>query len=207
MSKQLGNILQGNLTVSILNEIDTHGFVRFIAATDVKLTVKARSDKRPLPEHLRGLKKVVNTTASLKHDYEDAVNNRLEKNGLERSFEAEESSVSNPDPQSLNGILRMGKRDESQKYLRLFFFSKHVAYEEKYINEKGEIVVPTAEEKEDFFPVKSESKKQLDHGLESEQQVVIREYKIENILYFQKGQVVFNKLSNKIMNIFNLEYV
>ena len=200
-----------HLTVDQANKVgDLHGFASFIGMSEVKLTVKARRNpEQPLPEHLKGLIKLTRSTASVNHNYEDSVQNKQLKQGEMPTFLAEESKISNPDPACSNGLIRQGKKDPEQKYLRLYFFENaKYTTETIYINANGDVVVPTEDEQIDFLPdSKKESKKQKEHGVEGKDQVSVREYKVENIFYFKKGDVVFNNLSKNVMKLFDLESV
>jgi hypothetical protein len=202
MDKKIEQLIQ------TLNQVEVHGMATLVAASDIgeRLTKKSREDKTPRPDFLDGLVRYTMSVVSLKHDYNTAVVNQIKKaGGNPADWTPEESTVSQPDPLSVNGIVRMGLKNPEQKYVRIFVgMSANKSYEEVYINGRGENVTHliTQEIKENFFPLKYGSEKQLLAG--SEKEVIPREYKAENVLYVQKGDVVFNVLTKEIMNLFSL---
>lgn len=194
--------------ISTLNQVDLHGMATLIAASDIgeRLTKKSRADKSPRPAFLDGLVRYTMSVVSVHHDYNEGVKNQIKKaGGNPADWNPEESTVSQPDPLSTNGIVRMGLKNTEQKYVRIFVgMSANKSYEEVYINGKGENVTHliTEEIRDNFFPIKYGSEKQLLAG--SGKEVIPREYKAENVLYLQKGQVVFNVLTKDIMDLFGL---
>lgn len=205
------------ISVNLTNKI--RGFTKIIAITDMKLTVKARSDKSPLPEHLKGLRKFVMTVVSMGHSYEDLINRQLIKAGLDcvhpvpkgqdKLFEADQT-YSVPCADSTNKIIREHKEDTSRKYIRGFLTPNLPPnFELHYINEKGVEVFPTKKEKDDFFPPEkeNESNKQADLWLEGTAQVRVRDWKAENVVYIQNGKTIWNNLDKKTMDLFDLTYV
>jgi hypothetical protein len=204
-----------------LNSIST-GLVKVIAASDLweRLTVKARSDStKLLPEKFIGLRRLVMYIASIGHNYEDAINHRLEKSGLDcvhGKFEAD-GTYTRAHPKSTNGILLVHEKDidlpennpEKRNYVRTYIMGHEpkVSYEEYYVNVKNEILVPTAQEIADFFPIVQDSKKQEEFWLEGNAQVKVRNFKSHNILYLQRGDKVYNNLFEKVMKLFDLEYI
>jgi uncharacterized protein YukJ len=194
--------------INTVNQIDLHGMATLIAASDIgdRLTKKSRADKSPRPDFLDGLVRYTMSVVSLKHDYNKAVINQISKaGGNPADWNPEESTVSQPDPLCPNGIIRMGLKDTDKKYMRVFVgMSANKSYDEVYINAKGENVTHliTEEIKENFFPLKYGSEKQLLAG--SQKEVIPREYKAENVLYIQKGNTVFNVLTQDIMDLFGL---
>jgi hypothetical protein len=194
---------------AVLNGVDSHGMARVIAKSDLdkRLTKKSRADKSPRPDWMVGLYRVSMFTANVMHDYNQAVKNQVEKSGSDpNNFQAEASKISEPDPDSPNGIVRQSLRDPNQKYVRVFVgMGPEGSYSECYINGNGEDVTKkiTDEIKANFFPVKSGSEKQMLAG--SEKEVKPREYKAENVIYFQKGDSVYNTLSDQIKETFGLE--
>lgn len=189
-----------------INAISTHGMARIIAASTVRVTKKSRSDKSPAPEWMDGLTRVAMFTANVGHDYQTAVRNQVEKSGMDpQNFQAEASNVSENDPDSTNGIIRQGLKDPNQKYVRVYVdMGPNKVYEERYYNAAGEDVTDKIDEqvRADFFPKKYGSEKQMLAGAAKE--VKPREYKAENILYFQMGGAIYNVLSKKIKEAFEL---
>ncbi len=194
--------------IATLNTIETHGMATLVAASDIgeRLTKKSRADKSPRPEFLEGLVRFTMSVVSLNHDYNKGVVNQIKKAGNDpAAWIPEESTVSQPDPLCPNGVVRMGIKNPEQKYVRVFVgMSPNKSYEEVYLNGKGENVTHliTEEIRDNFFPLKYGSEKQLLAG--SEKEIIPREYKAENVFYIQKGDVVFNVLTKDIMDLFGL---
>ncbi len=199
-----------NQLIETIKQVTTHGLASIIAKSDVgtRLTKKARSDKSELPIWSIGLYSITRTVVSVNHDYSKAVNNQIKKSGSDMEFDASESTVSVPVEDFPNSILRQGRTNPNQLYMRVFVdMGVKVKTETYYFNGIGENVSDkiTEQFKDDFFPKESSSVKQLLHGAEKE--VKPKEYKLENILYFQKGSVVYNVLSKEHYELFNLEDV
>jgi len=196
--------------IAELNRVDSHGMASIIAVSEIKLTKKSRADKSPTPDFLEGLVRIAKSVVNLNHDYNKAVRNQIEKAGCDPSdWQPEPSKFSEPDPSCPNGIVRQHKDDSSKKYIRVFVgMNSSKAYEEVYINGKGENVTDliTQDIKDNFFPKKSGSQKQAMSG--SGKEIKPREYKAENILYVKKGDVIFNGgLTQEVLDLFNLELV
>lgn len=199
-----------NQLIETIKQVTTHGLASIIAKSDVgtRLTKKARSDKSELPEWSIRLYSITRTVVSVNHDYSKAVNNQIKKSGNDATFEASESTVSVPVEDFPNSILRQGRINPNQLYFRVFVdLTVKTKVEVYYFNGLGENVTDkiTEQFKDDFFPKVSGSTKQLLHGAEKE--VKPKEYKLENILYFQKGSVVYNALLPEHYELFNLENV
>lgn len=197
--------------IDTLKQVNSHGLASLIAKSDVgtRLTKKARSDNsKILPEWCEGLYSISRTVVNVNHDYSKAVNNQIKKSGHEPEFQADESSISIPIEDFPASILRQGRTNPDQLYVRVFTdMTVKVKMEIYYFNGLGENVTDriTEEFKADYFPKESSSVKQILHGAEKE--VKPREYKIENVLYFQKGDVVYNGLLPEHYELFNLENV
>jgi hypothetical protein len=215
MGSKISN--QAIIDVNTTNKIK--GLTKVVAITDMKLTVKARSDKRPLPPHLIGLRKFVMTIVSMGHDYEALINYLIKKAGLDcvhpvpqgqtKLFEAD-STYSVPCPKSKNLVMRQHKEDETRKYIRGFLTAYlPPTFEMHYINANNVEVFPTAKEKSDYFPLEyeNESNKQAELWLEGNAQVRVRDWKADNVLYVQNGKTVWNNLSPEVMALFDLTYV
>lgn len=215
MGQKISN--QSIIDVNLTNKIK--GYTKIIAISDMKLTVKARSDKRPLPEKFIGLRKFVMTVVSMGHSYEDLINRRLIKAGLDcvhpvpkgqdKLFEADQT-YSVPCAKSTNKIMREHKEDSARKYIRGFLTPDVPPnFEIHYINGQGKEIFPTKEEKADFFPPEkeNESNKQAELWLEGNAQVRVRDWKAENVIYVQNGKTVWNNLDEATLKLFDLTYV
>ena len=195
--------------VVTLREIKGHGAASLIAKSDLheRLTKKARSDKSPLPTWAEGLISLTRSVVNVNHVYEKSVKNQVTKNGHNPdNFQVEESKVSRPIEGWPNTILREGHSDTEKLYVRVFIdMGIKTSVETYYINGKGRDVTDLVDDKfkEDFFPKKYGSEKQMLAG--SAKEVKPREYKADNIMYFQRGEHVYNGLSQDLYDLFNLE--
>jgi hypothetical protein len=169
------------------------------------MTKKSRADKSLPPEWSNGLIGITRSVMAIKgaiDGYTKAVDNKLPEG---ESYNTEASKVSQPIEGFPNGILREGLKNADQLYVRLFVDVFQSNVEQYYFNDKGEDVthLVTKDFKDNFLPKKYASKKQADAGVEKE--IKPREYKAENIIYLQRGDVCFNNLSSDLMAVFDLE--
>lgn len=192
------------INVDFLNRL-AKGMCKVGSVTEVKILKKSRFDGSPVPAKFSDLKKVSFFVASVGHDYSNIVQNRVDKFGSGSDYNVEQSTVSVPFNQSLNGVMRSGIKDDNQKYIRLFFNTSPNAYNEtKYVNGSGEVIVPSQYEIDAFFPKKTDVQKQIEHGLDKGTFITLREFKCENIIYFQSGQNVWNNLNDSFLKLFKL---
>lgn len=196
--------------VETLRQVQGHGLASIIAMSDIgeRLTKKSRETKETAPDWSRGLYSLTRTVVNIGHDYEKAVVNQLKKSEGDTSFKAEESKVSRPVLDFPNNLLREGVNNPDQLYLRVFVgMMERPKGETLYFNLHGENVTALVDDsfKDNFFPLKYGSVKQAVHG--SEKEIMPRDYKLENILYFQHGAIVFNDLNESHYKLFNLENV
>lgn len=195
------------ISVKFLNQVSS-GMCKVGTMTEVKTLVKSRMDKSPTPVKYHKVFKLSFFVGAVGSDYEKLVNNRLMISGESANFEAAASSMSAPFPASENNVMRMGLKDHDKKYVRIYFNVSPNKYNETfYINERGDVLQISDADFEAYFPVKNSSEKQSDHGLDKDLHVIVREFKAENILYFQSGSHVWNNLSDKFLKLFNLENV
>ena len=196
------------ISVNFLNKINGTKMCKVGSVTEVRLLKKSRIDKSPVPSKFDGLMKLSFFVASVGHNYETTVQNRVNKFGTGEGYLVQQSTVSNAFDKSKNGIMRVGLKSNDQFYVRLFFNTSPNKYSETiYINKSGKVIVPAKEEIEAYFPIQSDNKKQSDHGLDCNSYVNVREFKAENILYFQCGDFTWNNLGDSFLKLFNLEYV
>jgi hypothetical protein len=182
--------------------------VKVGSITDVKTTVKSRKDNSPTPAIYQNVKKLSFFVCSVGNEYQPLVERRIVSSGGVGGFVASESSVSAPFPLSENGIMRQGIKDEKKKYIRVYFNIAPNDYNETiYLGADGKVLNIPAQDWDAYFPVKSESKKQASHGVKKENEVVVRDFKQESIVYFQSGDIVWNNLGDQFLKLFNLENV
>ena len=127
---------------------------------------------------------------ALGYDYENTVNNRLSKKGLDASFEAEK-----PKGKSWceYPYLLQADKDASVKYLRCTM-RKNTKARTVFILD-GKIVTDDAIEAQikTFIQTSNASKKQAESGLDDAEQVIVRDFKLEGIIYLGQGEKSFNR--------------
>ena len=119
------------------------------------------------------------------YNYENVVNNRLERQGNERSFVCEKP---NGKTWLINGLILCADKDETKKYLRTTMrpnMTTHVVYllDERVVTNKD-----IEAEIKSFMPKSAPSKKQSECGLSDENQVVVRDFTVENVLALVQGE-------------------
>ena len=172
---------------SIRNLEGNPGIFSFEAMTELKMLKKSRDTKEPLPEKLKGAKKIIETTVSLGNDYETAVNNRLRKSGKDADFKAE-STYCEP----IRGSkLLYAHKESGQIYLRVYpNLCKAFHTTITYIDAEGRVYTP-AEFKAEFAEFMPAPRKEgANQGLEDP--VMVRNYKIENILRLRRGEFEYS---------------
>lgn len=135
------------------------------------------------------------TNVALGYTYEHCVNNRLFRNGLNTNFESDK-------PKGKTWLefpyLLCSDKDNTQHYLRTTM-RKNSKIENIYLLD-GEIVndLEIINQIKEWLPKPSTSAKQENCGLVDDEQVVIRDFKVENIVSLTQGS---KKYSNDIYNI------
>lgn len=163
--------------------------ISVIAVTEPKM------NKRNNPYYGRVHKATYMTNIALGYDYQNVVNNRLERNGFESNFVAEK-----PKGKSWFNypFILESDKDSSTKYLRCTMRnntkSKVVYILDGKIVENDMIL----QEIKNFIPTSSSSQKQQEHGLNEEEQVIVRDYKLDSIIAITQGEKVYNKLNGLI---------
>lgn len=131
------------------------------------------------------------TNVALGYDYENAVNNRLEKKDLDANFEAEK-------PKGKSWFeypyILQADKDANVKYLRCTMRANTKA-KTVYILD-GKLITDTAIEAEikSFIQTSGTSKKQAESGLTDAEQVVVRDYKLDGVIYLGQGEKIFNRV-------------
>ena len=190
--------------VETAEKITGMGNAKIISVTEVKLLKKHRSTKDLVPPHLEGLQKVTMQVVRIGDDYTARVNNSIKKNGIVGAqYPTVPSKISLPD--SPNGVVRKGIKNAAQKYIRTFIVDGQVNknMEVIYINSKNQVIVPSRDEKDGFFPKSYGCVKQAIHGVSKE--IKVREYKSQSIKYLQKGNLICNTLEPWLMKLLDLE--
>lgn len=167
-------------------------FVKNVSRGTFGITVttvtEPKMKKTNNPYYGRVKKLTILTNVALGYDYENTANNRLERNGLTPCFKAQKSNGKTWEEYPY--ILKSDK-DASVKYLRCTM-RQNTKVENHYIldgifikNEK------TISEIKSFIQASGTSKKQAECGLDDENQVIVRDFKLENIIALKQGEKYF----------------
>lgn len=159
--------------------------ITFIAVTEPKM------NKRGNPFYGRVKKATYMSNVALGYDYENVVNARLERKGEEGTFQAEKPKGKSWD---VYPFILQSDKDESIKYLRCTM-RPNTATKTLFILD-GEIVTDadTIIAIKDWIPKSAPSVKQTESGLSEEEQVIVRDYKLDGILCLTQGEKVFNRI-------------
>lgn len=159
--------------------------ITLIAVTEPKM------NKRGNPFYGRVKKATYMSNVALGYDYENVVNARLERKGEEGTFQAEKPKGKSWD---VYPFILQSDKDESIKYLRCTM-RPNTATKTLFILD-GEIVTDadTIIAIKDWLPKSAPSVKQTESGLSDEEQVIVRDYKLDGILCLTQGEKVFNRI-------------
>jgi hypothetical protein len=159
--------------------------ITMIAVTEPKM------NKRGNPYYGRVVKATYMSNVALGYDYQNVVNNRLERVGLDGNFQAEK-----PKGKSWFNYpyILVSDSDSDIKYLRCTMRNNTIS-KSVYILD-GKIVTDNilVEEIKSFIPKSSSSSKQLSSGLKDVEQVVVRDFKLDGIVCLTQGERVFNRI-------------
>jgi hypothetical protein len=199
--------------LDIINGLLRPGFAKILCSTQEHLLKKGR-DKSPIPEKFaNGIEKLCLSVIYVGADYNRIVQNKISKAGFDpnETWIKEPSKISEYDGDLCpNGIVRRGLKDRhDQLYMRIFPTDQgrvEVIYRDMVTKKVIEI---TKEEKANYFKTPPKDKDlNVKQALAGAEKVTrIREYKVEGVLYFQKGDQVFNEVPADILDLFNLEEI
>lgn len=159
--------------------------VTLIAVTEPKM------NKRGNPFYGRVQKATYMSHVALGYGYENVINARLERKGEEGNYQAEK-------PKGKSWLeypyILQSDKDESVKYLRCTM-RPSTATKTLYILD-GEIVTDaeTIIAIKGWLPKSAPCVKQTESGLSEEEQVIVRDYKLDNILCLTQGEKIFNRI-------------
>ena len=138
------------------------------------------------------------TNVALGYDYENVVNARLGRKGLDSDFVAEKPKGKSWDNYPF--ILQSDK-DSNVKYLRCTMrpntISKSVYLLDGQIVKDDNIVA----EIKSWVPSKGISVKQAESGLEENEQVVVRDFKLEGVIAMSQGEKEYKRISILDINV------
>lgn len=145
-----------------------------------------KMNKRNNPFFGRVQKVTYMSNVGLGLSYENCVNNRLDRKGLENDYQAEKPKGKT----WINDFMLCSDKDTSVKYLRTTMY-KNTKTKSIFLLD-GEIVDEiTLQKIKTFIPKPTTCKKQENSGLQDDEQVIVRDFKLESIISLQQGQKVF----------------
>ena len=180
--------------LEILNEVEDRGAFSFVAVTTKDALKKSRKTNTATPENLSTVTVVRACTVSLGNNYQNAVNNRRKTEGKKADFKAQPTYC---EPISKNLLVFKHKKID-QYYLRVYpnlarSFKTIVRY---FDVNKVEITQNWRELEAEYFTLQSQNKNQ---GLEN--QVLVNNYKLENVKYLKRGEILIDELTSEIITL------
>lgn len=174
------------------------GIYAAITITDLKALKKSRLTKEPTPERFQNIKKYTYQIINLGHTYEDLVNNRLQKEGKANDFEAGKTYVE----KYQDSLCVYQHSTKEQLYLRAFILlADRAKIKTVYVDGNGDVI--SKEEMEDIYAhyLGKKSEKTGQGGLED--QVEIRNFKLENVLYLKRkdNEIISNALTQDVLEM------
>lgn len=118
--------------------------------------------------------------------YENTINNRLERKELENNYQAEKPKGKH----FISDFILVSDKDSSVHYLRTTMY-KNTHTESIYLLDGQIIDGDVLNEIKSFIPQVTSCKKQEGAGLQDKEQVIVRDFKLENIIHLSQGQKVF----------------
>jgi len=144
------------------------------------------------------------------HDYVKMIQNQLKRLGLDPdSFNPEACRYSKRF--SSNGLVRQNINPAKDKTFYFRFFTgvndvTYTTYEVIYLNEKGDVLELDKDFKKKWFNATAPSQKQGEVGIEKE--IKPRNLGLDNLIYFQKGEAIFNeRVTDEMMKLLDLKWV
>ena len=144
------------------------------------------------------------------HDYVKMIKNQLKKLGKNPDdFNPEACRYSKRF--SNNGLVRQNINPAKDRTFYFRYFTgvngiTYQTYEVIYLNELDQVIELTEDYKKEWFGKSAPSKKQLEAGIEKE--IKPRNLGLDNLIYFQKGESVFNdRVTSQIMKLLDLRWV
>ena len=156
-----------NAIFNALSAIKGHQFVGIVMTTSVKM------NKTGNPYYGR-LTKRTHTSMSFNYDYENAVNNHLEKKGLERTFDGDKL------PWGTWSVYNKFISHKGELYVRLYEIPTNVP-QVVYLLDGVEVSEVEMAKIRPYLPTRKASAKQEDAGLAEEKQVMPKAVNVANI--------------------------
>lgn len=155
-----------------LNNVKGCQFVNVIALTDADMNKGRGKNKNP---YYGRVKKFTITRMQFGYNYVNAVNNRLEKEGKERTYTGEKLPWGKWE--TFNKIIK----HDGAYYIRTYNVPKHIGHT-CYFLDGERLTCEQVEEIKPFLKEDSFSQKQAEAGLEEERQVKPKNYKFSSLV-------------------------
>jgi hypothetical protein len=184
--------------INTLAEVADKGIFSFVAVTTKDALKKSRYTKEPTPENLETITVVRACTVSLGHDYETLVNSRLVKEGKDAEFAAGGSYCF---PYTSNRLV-FKHHEKDAFYLRVYpNIARSFKSIVRYYDANG-TEIPAEEFKcleKEYFAIKG--KGDSSQGLDDA--VLVNNYKLENVKYLKRGDIIIDELDMDIIGLIN----
>ena len=118
--------------------------------------------------------------------YQNTINNRLERLELENNYQAEKPKGKH----FINDFILASDKDETIHYLRTTMY-KNTKSETIYLLDGQIVDGDILKEIKVFIPKATTCQKQQNAGLEEQDQVIVRDFKVENIIHLAQGEKVY----------------
>ena len=128
------------------------------------------------------------TNVAIGYSYENTIKNRLERAGSENTDFKSEAPKGRHWVEGYENILLQSNKDDTQYYLRTTM-RKNTKASVTYLVDNRPATDEEINEFKAFFPKSSTSNKQTEAGLQDEEQVVVRDYKLESIQSLTLGNL------------------
>jgi hypothetical protein len=169
------------MLLSIIQQVKNNPFVNVTTITKVKMNTTNN------PFYNRVTKEFIGVV-QIGYSYENSVNNRLEKIGLEKDFVAE----SLPWGHWVEGLENKVIEHKGKHYLRMYEVANQKPKVRILLDGKEVTDSKILEQILGFVPQKQSSQKQAEHGLEAEKQTKPRNVAFENIVAIKCGNLVYH---------------
>jgi hypothetical protein len=195
----------------VLGEATFKGVASFIAVTNFSdkgkclkksRVANAQGIKVPTPNAVKNAKKYVFIRVNMGHNYEQLVNGRKKKEGQDKDFVSHSTYTH---AVTENGMLHK-HNDKDQYYVRVYQnVAPDFAPRSVVVTGDGEVMATSEfnEKYADFLPKKSANKSQ---GLKEENQIVVNNYKLENVQYIKRGELEYSNLSVEAFRTLFVDY-
>ena len=166
----------------ILNNGKQSSFANILTATDPVAVKKSRATKLTLNETFPGhssIVKIGSRNVSLGNKYATAVNNRLEKAGVDN---AEFVAAPREWLERIEGTPLCQHKESGQLYVEYFYLNANKSTAVYQWEDGTTLTEEELTKAKEFFSVPSKSIKQIDAGLTEEETVKINIVKIDNVV-------------------------